>query len=65
MPRNPTKRGPGRPSLGVDARSVTRTIKLTPVAAKAQLDAAQREGLTWSAWATAAFELALARGSTR
>ena len=52
--------GAGRPPLGPDARSVSRTIKLTPLELAAQEAAAAREGLTWSEWVRAA----IARGST-
>lgn len=65
MPRKPAKRGPGRPSLGADARSVTRTIKLTPGEAAAQDALASRAGQTWTDLVREALDLALARGSTR
>lgn len=58
-------RGPGRPPLGVDARSVTKTLKLTPAELAAQETAAERSSLTWTDWAREALDLALARGSTR
>lgn len=63
MPRKP-KRGPGRPPLEV-SRDVTKRLRLTADEEAAQEAAAKREGLTWSDWARAAFDLALARGSTR
>jgi len=64
MPRKPRKRGVGRPPLEV-SRDVTKRIRLTTQEEAAQEAAAKREGLTWSGWARAALDLALARGSTR
>lgn len=55
--------GAGRkPQAGV-ARTVARTIKLTPDEAAAH-DIA-RGGVPWSDWMREAAELAIARGSTR
>jgi hypothetical protein len=65
MPRKPPKRGPGRPPLGAAGRSKVRTIKLTAAELGAQEAAATAESRTWSDWARAALDLAVARGSTR
>lgn len=61
MPRKPKR---GRPPLEI-GRDVTKRLRLTAAEVAVQETAAVREGLTWSDWARAAFELALARGSTR
>ncbi len=66
------RKGPGgaragagrKPAAGV-ARSIPRTLKLTPEEAAAQDAAAEREGQEWPDWIRGAAELALARGSTR
>lgn len=63
--RKPKPRGRGRPPLGALARSVTRTIKLSPAEDAAIVTAAEGEGQPVSEWLRAAAELALARGSTR
>lgn len=59
------KRGPGRPPLGKKARSARFEIRLTGADLDRYQAAADREGLTLSAWWQAAAELAIARGSTR
>ncbi|MGE5803372.1 MAG: hypothetical protein ACM358_14090 [Gemmatimonadota bacterium] len=61
----PRKRGPGRPPLGADARSETVRVRLTPAQRKQVAAAAERDQQSESEWGAAAFELALARGSTR
>lgn len=58
------RKGAGRPPID-NPRSVRRELRLLPEEEAAQVAAAERAGLTWSAWALEAFELALARGSTR
>lgn len=57
------RKGAGRPSLGQDARSIIRSMKLTPAEAAAH-DAA-RGDMPWSDWMREAAQLAIARGSTR
>lgn len=57
--------GAGRKPVSGEARSVARTVKLTPGEAEAQDAAAKREGQPWPEWIRGAAELALARGSTR
>lgn len=47
--RKSPPRGVGRPSKGVDARSVTKTVKLTPAEEAAQLAAARET--PWATWA--------------
>lgn len=58
------RKGAGRPPLEV-SRDVTKRLRLTADEEAVQEAAAKREGLTWSDWARAAFDLAIARGSTR
>ena len=65
MPRKPAKRGPGRPSLGADARSVVWTIKVTPAIAREVDQLAESTNTTRAAVLLDAIDLALARGSTR
>lgn len=68
-PRRPgpggARAGAGRKPLGPVARSVVKTVKLRPDEVAAQEAAAQAESSTWSDWARAALDLAVARGSTR
>lgn len=57
--------GAGRkPAAGV-ARSIARTIKITPDEASAQDALAERQGVTWPDLAREALGVAVARGSTR
>lgn len=57
--------GAGRPPKGPSARSVVRTIKLTPAERDAQDALAASEGTKWTDVARAALGLVVARGSTR
>jgi hypothetical protein len=59
------RKGAGRPRKGDDARSVVRTLKLTPAEATTQDEFAKSQATTWPDMVREAIELALARGSTR
>ena len=48
----PSKPGPGRPPL-LNARDVTKRLRMTADEASAQEAAAAAEGLTWSEWVRA------------
>ncbi len=63
--RKPAKKGPGRPSLGADARSIVWTIKVSPAMASEINAIAKASGTTRAAVLLEALELAIARGSTR
>lgn len=63
MPRRKSKAG--RPPLGADKRSVRIRASVTPELAAQIEAAADREQRDVPDWAVAAFELAIARGSTR
>jgi hypothetical protein len=55
------REGAGRPSLGADARTVVRTVKLTPAEAARHDDA--RGSMSWPDWVREACDRAIARGS--
>lgn len=63
MTTRPAKRG--RPPLGSAARSERVQVRTTTALRRRVTAAAKRAGQSESEWGEAAFELALAKGSTR
>lgn len=58
------REGPGRPSLGADARSERVQVRVTSALRARIAAAASREGKSESEWGEAAFERVLARGDS-